>query len=711
MERRCWGRLLAFRVLAVLISVFFCQAAWAHAADGAGTDVIRVGWYERDEFQQEYSNGLLGGYGYEYLQRMAFYGGWKYEYVSGSREECISMLRSGEIDLLGGIADLPEMTSLFDLSDQSIRDTYTVLVSNPSDQRFHTDDYEAFDGMRVGTVPGDAHVSWLEAYAKEHGFTFQTVNYVDEQEAREALSAGQIDALLISHAEMTDHSGKVIAHFSPYKQYFAVKKGNQTMLKAVNDAMDQMRREDPEFIARLEDRYFRGQGAMDIALTVQEETLLREMPKVRVTLASLRKPMMYRENGTYKGIAIDLMEKLQESLGVEFVYVEATNQLEAVELVKAGKADLVSNVYTDYGWAEKNGLILSKPYIDMDYAALVRVGETPELENFSAAAVRGYLFSQYYVEKNYPEERIGWYNSEEECLKAVLNKEQDICFTNTYVANTYIQDYQFRGLYSVLINYSHGLSLAAPNESGKQVLISAMDKGISSMSEDEVYSIISSNTLYPIHELSLREMIERSPMTFVLLLGGLVALLATLIVVLVISRNNRIKDREIYRARLTAQRDSITGLYNRLSFELLVTEELGRENGRNCAFIMMDIDDFKSINDCYGHAYGDQVLVSLAETMKLSFREEDLLCRMGGDEFAVFIPKTREEDQILSRIQDLLDRMNADMEPERPYTCSIGVSVGPDQGVTFEQLYKAADAALYQAKKSGKNQVCLECVT
>lgn len=189
--------------------------------------------------------------------------------------------------------------------------------------------------------------------------------------------------------------------------------------------------------------------------------------------------MMYKENGEYRGIAIDILKELEARLGVRFEYIEALNQLEAVKMVSTGSADILSNIYYDYGWAEKNGLLLSRPYLDLDYAAITRIDYIQNSGNPKAAAVKGYLFSQNYVQKNYREEEIAWYNSEEECVDAVRNGEADICFVNSYVAGTYLQNYKYKNLYASVINYSHGLSLSLPHGGRREMLLmSVLDKGI-----------------------------------------------------------------------------------------------------------------------------------------------------------------------------------------------------------------------------------------
>lgn len=98
-------------------------------------------------------NGYRRGYEYEYLQEMARYGGWRYEYVSGSREECLKMLQEGRVDVVGGLFYTETAARSFDFVKYETDETYTILAVNAKDGRYTMDGWEGFDGMRIGVIP------------------------------------------------------------------------------------------------------------------------------------------------------------------------------------------------------------------------------------------------------------------------------------------------------------------------------------------------------------------------------------------------------------------------------------------------------------------------------------------------------------------------------------------------------------------------------
>lgn len=154
------------------------------------------------------------------------------------------------------------------------------------------------------------------------------------------------------------------------------------------------------------------------------------------------------------------------------------------------------------------------------------------------------------------------------------------------------------------------------------------------------------------------------------------------------------------------QRDSLTGLYNKVAAQNQVRRLLEENPDGVYAFYILDIDHFKEVNDHLGHAAGDMVLVEFARTLQMQFRKDDLTGRIGGDEFIAFIPVTGRkmaEEKAGSLVQALWQKAEVDLGSVE-VSASVGVALSPESGSDFETLYRKADLALYQAKKQGRNR-------
>nr|WP_288975621.1 sensor domain-containing diguanylate cyclase [uncultured Blautia sp.] len=154
--------------------------------------------------------------------------------------------------------------------------------------------------------------------------------------------------------------------------------------------------------------------------------------------------------------------------------------------------------------------------------------------------------------------------------------------------------------------------------------------------------------------------------------------------------------------------DSLTGLKNKRALEREMDTVI-EESGNAGAFLILDLDNFKNVNDTCGHPQGDRVLQLFAACMKNTFRGDDFTGRMGGDEFVVFMRNVNERQKISRKTEQLMENFQSSL-PEEFKGCSLSVSIGiavaPDDGTTFPVLYRKSDKALYEAKKHGKDQVC-----
>ena len=152
--------------------------------------------------------------------------------------------------------------------------------------------------------------------------------------------------------------------------------------------------------------------------------------------------------------------------------------------------------------------------------------------------------------------------------------------------------------------------------------------------------------------------------------------------------------------------DSLTGAFNRRAFIEKVTELLHKAPQRNHMMLMLDIDGFKNVNDTYGHDFGDKLLQSITQTARRELRTDDLIGRVGGDEFMLCLPNMA-TDAVMEKKAAQLSRALRGKTPDGgEVTVSIGVSVFSRDGVSFEELYQKADVALYKIKKTCKNGYC-----
>lgn len=161
-----------------------------------------------------------------------------------------------------------------------------------------------------------------------------------------------------------------------------------------------------------------------------------------------------------------------------------------------------------------------------------------------------------------------------------------------------------------------------------------------------------------------------------------------------------------------AEQDGLTGLYNAETSKAKITEAIMKNNlsDEKQIFILFDLDNYKLINDTFGHFYGDSVLVDVSNILKSKLRSNDIVGRLGGDEFVILLTNVNSDFDVEKLAERLMENLRKSLEKtyvqdgkKVKISGSIGFAIAPDDGVTFEMLYKKADKALYQVKKNGKN--------
>lgn len=200
------------------------------------------------------------------------------------------------------------------------------------------------------------------------------------------------------------------------------------------------------------------------------------------------------------------------------------------------------------------------------------------------------------------------------------------------------------------------------------------------------------------NEKELDALLDKTRQSFMLQLVAII--IVTIIIASLISK-------WVSRPMYLAYHDSLTGLKNRAAYEELLQEK--RNEDDMLAYLLLDLDNFKAINDTYGHDVGDEKLKKTAHVLKQFEQEGDEIFRLGGDEFVIIIPSTTIHETE-RRAKQLIERMNrafynsTKQKNEPQLSLSIGIAFAPKHGDNYDELYKKADIALYTSKEKGKNQ-------
>ena len=170
--------------------------------------------------------------------------------------------------------------------------------------------------------------------------------------------------------------------------------------------------------------------------------------------------------------------------------------------------------------------------------------------------------------------------------------------------------------------------------------------------------------------------------------------------------NIDIQKKRLEALEFKATRDPLTKVYNREVTLKKIDKFIKGSKNNNHAFMLIDLDDFKKVNDNYGHLVGDKILIHVINRVKEVFTEGEVIGRVGGDEFVVFLGNLGNRDEIYHKanlLRAAMETVYIDDYESIEVSGSVGVAVYPDDGSSYEQLIEKADEALYKAKEQGKN--------
>ena len=416
-------------------------------------------------------------------------------------------------------------------------------------------------------------------------------------------------------------------------------------------------------------------------------------------------PIEYVDSATGEltGISAEVMALLEEYTGLNFIYKPSNNFTHSLNQLKHGEVDMLSALSHDYSWAEQHYVNLSATYLD-SYIVMIHNPNRNTDTNCVALPTNFNIARQIVSSGIY--ENIIYYDTTEECIEAVANGKADYTYTNYFIANYHLSNIAYRSLSATKITSINENLCFAISKNADPRLLSIINKGLRCIAPETIDGIVVEYTLYE-NEFSLRTLVYAYPETTLLAVVSVssIAVVILLITLFIHYRKTRI-------IQSISQTDALTGIFNRGAIQTQITMTLEKEKHDSaliCPLISVDLDNFKAVNDNYGHAEGDLLLKAVANVLTHSVRQTDLVGRMGGDEFIVYLTNVSNKktaEKVAAKLCAAVSALSLEKEEWSEITASIGVAFG-DSTSTWSSLYHQADVALYHAKEKGKNQYCI----
>lgn len=654
---------LCKRGIAVFLAValFFSVALCSVSAANPDSKTIRIGSYYHAGFMQQAQAGDYIGYVPEFLQELAKYSGWSYEYVTyADWESAYNALIAGEVDLMGALYRSPEREELLDFPELSMGVSYVALCAGIDDTRYNFEDFESFNGMRVGSIENTKNVDVFNDYCKANKIAVDMIYYAENSEMLEALDRKEIDGVAVSNLGKTVPL-RTLAKFSPEAFYLATTKGNSELLSTLDQALSNLKLRNPYFEATLYEKYFAVTAEQNPVFTKEEQAYIDSAPPIKCVYDPYWKPLDYYDaetqskNSGFSGVSADLFEQISRSTGLKFEFIKAESYTDALRIVNRADVDILTTIVKDYRWAATNNLNATDSYLHSPVAMIRRKGSS---EDSRVALPKGYATTEQLAEKDKGKEII-YFDTIEECFRALCDDKADITYVNTYISDYLLSGPAFRSLSATtLAEFTDEICIGI-SKSADPLMITILDKALEYISSEQLNEMVIKNSAMIASATWNDFLRENIALVIVLCCVASILIIGALAYALWMKSRSRKKIKDLL------YQDPLTGGWNLNKFRIEAAARLAKAPKNTFALIYADINQFKTINDTFGFAEGDRLLKIFHEVILQNISDDECSARVSADQFVILLhyntweelqERTKKIDDIMNLLPQLLTK-------------------------------------------------------
>lgn len=491
--------------------------------------VLRVAFPQVDGMSWTAEDGTHHGMLVDYLNEIAKYTGWEYEYIDTKGPAMLNEFVEGKYELMGGNYYIPALEKYYAYPNYNMGYSRSLLLARSDDRSIHSYDLESMNGKTIGVYENAReNIRRLKEFMAINGLYCNIRYYKQEDMVGKIglypyLAKGEIDLLLNNVAHISDSVRVVVAYDSqPY--YIVTNPGNKEVLDGLNMALERILDANPNFAA---ERYAVNfpDRLVNIQLSDRDLEYVNERKTITVAVPENWYPLYCKETPlkNHTGIMADVLDEIKSFTGLRFSYVYAKNYADAIRLIQQGDADILGFFLGDENDAAQLGLALSASYVSTNNI-IVR----NKACSYPAPGLVGALVENQRLPSGISVEKIRFYPSIKEALFAVNNGEADFIYGLSSRMEQDILRYHFTNLAPVtLVNDQSTISFALPIPVDPD-LLTILNKAINNLSESE-RTVIRNRNLESIgvSEFSLTDFIYANPLQFMFIVMFVLSVLFT----------------------------------------------------------------------------------------------------------------------------------------------------------------------------------------
>ena len=506
-----------------------CQAAETNNDEKQQTQTIRIGAFE-DTFNYVDKNGVRRGYGYELMQALAGYTGWKFEYVKCDWSNCFDKLENGEIDIMGDISYTDERAQKMLFPDEPMGEEKYILYADLSDTDIGMSDFKSLDGKRVGVLMDTEPEIMLTEWENKNGIHTEHVNVNNNDDVEKKLANHEIDCFVSLEESIWFEQGiSSVTTIGKSGIYFAINKERSDIKTKLDYAMRQLEQDSPFFKADLYKKYF----TLDYIqlLTGKEKGWVEEHGGIQIGFLN-NDPAIFsmdKETGKLTGMLAEYISYAKDCLGnqtLEFNIQAYDNYDEMIQALQNREIDVAFYAGRNPDFAEKNGYALTNTAWTYSLMAVTDEKNFDEDKVYTVAVPKEKEALKQYIAFSYPQWKIVYYDSLDDAADMVIQEKADCFLMGASQALIYDNRQNFKSF-----PLTNTMEACFAVRGGEGSLLSILNKTLKAMPSDMLTSALAIYDSTP-DKVTFLDFIKDNMLAFIVTAGFLSLVIIGIILVL-----------------------------------------------------------------------------------------------------------------------------------------------------------------------------------